>query len=36
VATTPRPAPQGGVLEQLDGGEEGIEIEVRDDHRHQE
>ena len=27
---------QGGILELLDGGEEGIEIEVRDDHRHQE
>ena len=27
---------QGGILELLDGGEEGIEIEVRDDHSHQE
>ena len=27
---------QARILELLDGGEEGIEIEVRDDHRHQE
>jgi hypothetical protein len=31
-----RPAAQGRILELLDGGEEGIEVEVRNDHRHQE
>ena len=36
AADDERLSAQGGILELLDRGEEGVEIEVRDDHRHQE